>query len=125
MLTHCFIADLQRRILLPGYMPLGGYWARQQNATLCIVGLTQNETITAFSKVILTYYFYSLFMPQLFPSVHNAPFCRLACRHFSDIPKPSVPPQRCVVCPPGFSSYIKQSVVSPTVRKVIHFSQIP
>jgi hypothetical protein len=28
-------------------------------------------------------------------------------------PKPSVPPQRGVLCPPGFSAYIMHSVVSP------------
>jgi len=31
---------VKRRIPLHGYMRLGDYWARQQNAALCIVRLT-------------------------------------------------------------------------------------
>jgi hypothetical protein len=34
-------------------------------------------------------------------------------------PKPSVPPQRGVLCPPGFSSYITHCAVSPRLTQVI------
>jgi hypothetical protein len=40
-------------------------------------------------------------------------------------PKPSIPPQLCVLSPPGFSSYIKTSVIRPTAGVSVTSSPIP